>query len=125
MKKVHLFAMALLAGISILTASPGWTQEKVAPPEVDGTVWMKSSSDEKRAFLYGAGSAFTLEYFIRTKHDEQPSNFVQGWVDTFKNETWGELEKAVDKYYADNPDKMHEHVFKVIWEQMIKPDMKK
>ena len=124
MKKVHLLTMAVLAGVLLLAANPGWAQEKAAPPDVDGTIWMKSSSSEKRAFLYGAGSAFVLEYYIRTKHEEQPSRFVQGWVDVFKSQTWGDLEKALDQYYTQHPDKMNEHVFHVIWNQMIKPNMK-
>ena len=124
MKKMHLLTMALVAGVLFLAANPGWAQEKVAPPEVDGTCWMKSSSAEKRAFLYGAGNAFVLEYYIRTKHDEQPSRYVQGWVEVFKNQTWGDLEKALDNYYTQNPDKMNEHVFRVIWDQLIKPNMK-
>lgn len=124
MKKVNVFAMLLFAGVLLLATKPGWAQEKVAPPDVDGTIWMKSTSDEKRAFLYGAGSAFVLEYFIRTKHGEKPSCFVEGWVDVFKDKSWGDLEKALDDYYTKNPDKLHEHVFHVIWYQMLKPNMK-
>lgn len=124
MKKERLLFMALLAGILVLAANRGWAQDKMAPSDVDGVVWMRSSSDEKRAFLYGAGSAIVLEYYIRTKHGEQPSQFVQGWVTVFENRTWGELEKTLDEYYASNPDRMQEHVFHVIWNQMIKPNLK-
>jgi hypothetical protein len=124
MKQVHLLTIALLAGILLLTAHPSWSQDKAAPPDLDGTIWLKSSSAEKRAFLYGAGSAFVLEYSIRMKHNEQPSKFVQGWVDVLKDQTWAELEKTLDAYYANNPDKLKEHVFAVMWNHMIKPNLK-
>jgi hypothetical protein len=124
MKRQWLLVMALLAGILLLAAGPGSAQDGTVPPDVDGVVWMRSSSEAKRAFLYGAGSAFVLEYYIRTKHGEQPSRFIQGWVDVFGTRTWGELEKALDEFYAANPDRMQEHVFRVIWTQMIEPKMK-
>lgn len=124
MKKMPLLAMVLLAAGLCLGAGPGWTQEKAAAPDVDGHVWMDSTSQEKRAFLFGAGSAFVLEYFIRTKHGEQPSRFVQGWVEVLKDQKWPDLEKALDRYYTDNPDKINEHVFHVIWHQMIEPNLK-
>lgn len=124
MKKVYLLPMALLVGVLLLAAHQGWSQDKAASPDLDGTIWLKSSSLEKRAFLYGAGSAFVLEYSIRTKHNEQPSKFVQGWVDVLKDKTWAELEKSLDTYYANNPDKLSEHVFSVMWNTMIKPNLK-
>ncbi|WP_243362246.1 hypothetical protein [Fundidesulfovibrio terrae] len=125
MKRQWLLVMALLAGILLLADGPGSAQDKAMLPDVDGVVWMRSSSEAKRAFLYGAGSAFVLEYYIRTKHNEQPSQFILGWVEVFGNRTWGELEKALDDYYAANPDQMQEHVFRVIWTQMIEPKMKR
>jgi hypothetical protein len=85
---------------------------------------MNSNSQEKKAFLLGAGSAFVLEYYIRTKHGEQPSRYVQGWVEVLKDQNWSTLEKALDQYYSDNPDKRNEHVFHVIWHQMIEPNLK-
>jgi hypothetical protein len=123
MKKATLMAMVLLATVLCL-AGPGWTQEKAAAPDVDGHVWMNSNSQEKKAFLLGAGSAFVLEYYIRTKHGEQPSRYVQGWVEVLKDQNWSTLEKALDQYYSDNPDKRNEHVFHVIWHQMIEPNLK-
>jgi len=124
MKKVHLLTVALVACVLLLAAHQGWPQDKAASSELDGTNWMNSSSLEKRAFLYGAGSAFVLEYSIRTKHKEQPSKFVQGWVDVLKDKTWTELEKSLDTYYTNNPDKLNEHVFSVMWNQLIKPNLK-
>jgi hypothetical protein len=116
--------MTMLAAIVLLAASTGWSQDTAGPPDVDGATWMKSNSEEKRAFLYGAGSAFVLEYFIRTKHDEEPSRFVKGWVEVFKSQTWGDLEQALDRYYTKNPDRMNEHVFHVIWRYIIQPNLK-
>ncbi len=124
MKKTNLFMM-LLAGMLLLSAVPAMsaqTTENV--PELDGTLWMQSTSDEKRAFLYGAGSAIAVEYNVRTRHDEQPSRFVQGWVDAFNDKTWPQLEREIDQYYINNPTRMNEHVLHVMWNNMIKPNLK-
>lgn len=94
-------------------------------PDVDGAVWMKSTDQEKRAFLFGAGSAIALEYHIREKHSEEPSLFVKGWIGAFKDVSWTQLANKIDNYYKNNPDKMHRHVFEVIWHEMIKPNRKK
>ena len=125
MKKFNVIALTMVVGLLFFAASPGRTQSTQISPELDGKIWLDSSSAEKRAFLYGVGSATVLEYHIRTKHDEQPSRFVSGWVEVFKEQTWADVEKAVDSYYTNNPGKMNETVLHVIWQNMIKPNIKK
>ncbi len=124
MKKINMMALTLVVGLLFFAVSPGRTQSTQISPELDGKIWLDSSSAEKRAFLYGVGSATVLEYHIRTKHDEQPSRFVSGWVEVFRDQTWSDVEKAVDNYYANNPGNLNEHVLQVIWQNMIKPNMK-
>ena len=124
MRKIHFFAIALLVGVLFLDAPLGKTQDTNLSPDMDGKTWMASTSAEKRAFLYGVGSTCVLEYHIRTKYNEEPSSFVRGWVEVFKDRSWPEIEKSLDQYYADNPAKVNENVFHVIWNQMIKPKLK-
>jgi hypothetical protein len=93
-------------------------------PDVDGKVWMNSTEQEKESFLFGASSAIVLEYHVRIKHSEDPSRLVRGWVEALKDMTWRELSHKIDVYYNDNPDKMHRHVFEVIWHEIIVPNWK-
>lgn len=125
MKKINIMAAMLVVGLLFFAVNPGRTQSTQISPELDGKIWLDSSSAEKRAFLYGVGSATVLEYHIRLRHDEQPSRFVSGWVEVFKDQTWPDVEKAVDSYYASNPGRLDEHVLSVIWHNIIKPNMKK
>ncbi|MBU1247974.1 MAG: hypothetical protein KKB70_04690 [Proteobacteria bacterium] len=125
MIKTKLFLMMMLAGALLLVASPVMAENTMSKmAELDGTHWLQSTSAEKRAFLYGAGNAIVLEYHGRTKHGEQPSKLVQGWVDVFKNQSWSQMEHDIDQYYIKNPTKMGEHVMKAMWTTMIKPNMK-
>lgn len=127
MKTSHFAFTFLIAVFLCAGAGSGLAQTQAAhpAPDVDGEVWMKSSDLEKKAFLYGAGSAFVLEYHLREKHRQDPSKLVVGWVDGLKNLSWSDLGNRVDDYYKRNPDKMQRHVFDVIWHEVIAPNQKK
>lgn len=124
MKSFRYLCMLLMAGLLFAATMTGFAQaaEDHPAPDVDGKVWMKSTDQEKKAFLFGAGSAIVLEYHVRDKHSEEPSKFVKGWVDGLKGISWAELTNKLDSYYKNNPDKIHRHVFEVIWHEVIKPN---
>lgn len=118
--------LLLLTGILLLGTGTVHAQKIMdhPAPDVDGSVWMKSTEQEKRAFLFGASSAIVLEYHIRDKHSEAPSIFVKGWVEALKDMSWAHLADKIDAYYRKNPDKMNKQVFEVIWQEIIKPNWK-
>jgi hypothetical protein len=124
MKNIRILSMALLMALLLLAPGSGQAMQQSDSRDVDGTVWSKSTTVEKRSFLFGAGNMVALEYSIRMNRNEQPSKFVRGWVEVFKDRGWGDLEQGVDQYYVTHPDRMNEHVFHVIWTSMIKPYLK-
>lgn len=115
-----------LISLLLVSSEAGYAQSKMEhpAPDVDGYVWMKSTQQEKRAFLFGASSAIVLEYHVREKHSEQPSRFVKGWVDGLKDMSWAALADKIDAYYRNNPAKMDRQVFEVIWHEIITPNLK-
>ncbi|UJX41193.1 hypothetical protein K9F62_00365 [Desulfovibrio sp. JY] len=115
-----------LIGLIILSAEVCYAQETMQhpAPDVDGKVWMASTEQEKRAFLFGASSALVLEYHVREKHSEQPSRFVKGWVEALKDMSWATLANKIDAYYRNNPTKMDKQVFDVIWHEIVMPNWK-
>jgi len=125
MKTVHVAVVLLLATVLALGVGPARAMDKIGEADVDGHVWMRSDSQAKRAFLLGAGSAIVLEYYIRTKNNERPSRFVQGWVDVLEKKNWMDMERTLDAYYSSHPDKMDENVFRVVWKHMIEPNTNK
>jgi len=126
MKKFSCLSIFLLMGIIFAFSNSCFAQKPNdrPGPDVDGKVWMNSTEQEKESFLYGASSAIVLEYHVRNKHSEEPSRFVRGWVEALKDMTWAELSNKVDMYYRNNPEKMHRHVFEVIWHEIIVPNWK-
>ena len=123
MKRFGYLMIVLLVGILFAGTIACYAQRptNTSSPDLDGYVWQKSSDQEKKAFLYGAGSAIALEYHVRAKRMEEPSRFVKGWVETFKDTSWSELATKVDEYYMKNPEKRSTHVFNVIWHELIAP----
>jgi hypothetical protein len=126
MKIFRYFSVFLLAGLLFTGTSSCFAQGTTAnpAPDVDGFVWMKSTDPEKKAFLFGAGTAIALEYQMRAKRSEEPSKFVKGWIEVFDNMSWAEMASKLDNYYESNPDKGNRLVFDVLWHEMIKPNLK-
>ncbi|MHC1789736.1 hypothetical protein [Solidesulfovibrio sp.] len=120
--KTHRFVLSMLIAACLCTgANVGFAQKQAdhPAPDVDGEIWMKSSDLEKKAFLYGAGSALVLEYHVREKRSQEPSKLVVGWVDGLKDISWSDLSNKIDAYYRSHPDKMQRDVFDVIWHEII------
>lgn len=126
MKNRHFAFTLLIVALLCAGTAPGYAQNTTnhPAPDVDGVVWMKSSDLEKKAFLFGAGSALVLEYHLREKHAQEPSRLVIGWVDGLKDISWSDLSNAIDAYYRANPNKMQRDVFDVIWHEVIVPKRK-
>jgi len=120
------FSVFLLAGLLFAGSSSCFAQGTTSnpSPDVDGYVWMKSTDAEKKAFLFGAGTAVALEYQMRAKRSEEPSKFIKGWIEAFGNMSWAEMASKLDKYYEANPGKADRLVFDVLWHEMIKPNLK-
>lgn len=127
MKRESWLSGVLLTGLLFMGSSSCYAQGTTVSPasDVDGYVWMKTTDPEKKAFLFGAGTAIALEYQMREKHGEEPSRFVEGWIDVFQDMTWAEMTTTIDKYYETNPDKSNRLVLDVMWHEMIKPNWKK
>ncbi|MEF2229701.1 MAG: hypothetical protein V3571_02130 [Pseudodesulfovibrio sp.] len=124
MKKLLYLSAPLVVGLLLAGAITSFAQAKTEQtygPDVDGFVWVMSSDDEKKSFLFGAGSAVAMEYHVRTIRKEEPSKFIKGWTEALKDVSWSELASEVDAFYADHPDRKGVHVFEVIWQRIIAP----
>ena len=124
MKILRYVSVILLTGLLFTGSSSCFAQGTTPSPDVDGFVWMKSTDAEKKAFLFGAGTAIALEYQMRAKRAEEPSKFIKGWIEAFDNMSWAEMASKLDAFYESNPDKENRLVFDVLWHEMIKPNLK-
>jgi hypothetical protein len=124
MKRLLYLTVPLVVALLLAGATTSFAQaktEKTHGPDVDGFVWVMSSDDEKKSFLFGAGSAVAMEYHVRALRKEEPSKFIKGWTEALMDVSWSELASEVDAYYDSNPDRKDKLVFEVIWQKIITP----
>ncbi|MGH7806719.1 MAG: hypothetical protein ACRENT_01345 [Thermodesulfobacteriota bacterium] len=96
-------------------------------PLLRGDMWIKMDQDSKVAFVWGAGHVVTIEEVIMQKYPElKRDSFVMKVVEATTNSPMkmNDVVAEVDKYYQANPDKLDTPVMRVIWDTVIKPNIK-
>jgi hypothetical protein len=117
------------AVIDTVTSAEETVAEAVAKemPVLKGDQWVTMDENSKVAFVWGAGHVVTIEEVIMEKYpDQQRDTFVTKVVEAASNSpmTMSQIVAMVDKFYQDNPDKTNTPVMMVIWDTMVKPNIK-
>jgi hypothetical protein len=101
-------------------------------PLLKGEQWQNMDSNAKVAFLWGAAHIILIEQALMEEFPElRRESFVAKVVEARKTRvkagtalTINEIISGIDQYYKDHPDKLKVLVTKVIWDLMIKPNIK-
>jgi hypothetical protein len=135
-KSVAFQFLLLLFSVSIVAVSlpsGASSEETVAEavaremPVLKGDQWMTMDENAKVAFIWGAGHVVIIEQVLMDRYpDQKRDTFVTKVVEASANSpaTMSQVAALVDKFYQDNPDKTDTPVMAVIWETMIKPNVK-
>ena len=104
-------------------------EEQVAAemPVLKGDLWITMTPESKLAFIWGAGHVVTIEQVLMQQYPElKRDSFVLKVEEANANGTVSmqDVVTTVDNYYAQNPDKLGTPVIHVIWDTMIKPNIK-
>jgi hypothetical protein len=100
-------------------------QDSLGMPLLTGDLWKEMTHDSKVAFIWGFGHVVTIEQNLMDKFPElKRDSYVSKVVEGMANIPMNEVVARVDKYYTENPDQIKEPVTKVIWDTMIKPNIK-
>jgi hypothetical protein len=100
-------------------------KEAVRSPLLDGKWWNQMSQDEKAAYIWGAGDVVDLEQEFMSIYPELKSeNFSAKTVEGIGDVGFEKIIATVDQFYSSNPDKLDYTVLRVIWDAMIKPNLK-
>lgn len=95
-------------------------------PLVDGTMWVKSSEDVKKAYLVGLANVVQVE---AAYHAENPSLAASGFsprvVAGMKGQTLGGVLDALDRWYSAHPEELRRPVVETIWFEMVVPALPK
>jgi len=127
---LFLFVFSIVIAVPVLQASAEETIAEAVEremPVLKGDQWVAMDENAKVAFIWGAGHVITIEEVIMEKYpDQKRDTFVTKVVEAASNTpmTMSQVVAMVDKFYKDNPDKTDTPVMAVIWDTMIKPNIK-
>jgi len=144
MKNRGLFWVFCIFGAFMLLAGSAWTiaaaqaeeqkkvKENVSKQFSDmgvklltGTIWQKATQDEKVAFVWGFCHVVTIEQgLMETFPQLKVENFSAKVVEGMAGMKMNDIVRKVDEYYAANSSQIEAPVVRVIWDTVIKPNLK-
>jgi len=94
-------------------------------PMLDGKLWKEMTPDSKVAFIWGFGHVVTIENTLMEKYPElKRDSFVAKTAEGMVGMPMKEVVEKIDAFYKENPQKIEDPVTKIIWDTMIKPNIK-
>ena len=142
MKKLTAFLLALFLAVPAASQAAGQenapgTASSAAQGEFQNTPRnriekLESSSDSKKAVIFGIETAIDIERMINdrmttnaVRAGKRPSTnlspFEIGWTKAFKDVLIADIVKAVDDWYAAHPGNENRLVMEVIWDEIVTP----
>lgn len=99
--------------------------ESLGMPVLKGDLWQKMTHDAKVAFIWGFGHVVSIEQYLMEKYPElKRDSFVAKVVEGMANTPMNEVVARVDRYYEMHPNEIDKPVTSVLWDTMIRPNIK-
>jgi hypothetical protein len=130
-------AFLLLAGTARTALAEGTEEQKqvqenlkkqfseMGMPVLTGTTWQKATQDEKVAFVWGFCHVVTIEQgLMETFPQLKVENFSAKVVEGMAGTKMKDIVRKVDEYYEANPTQLDTAVVRVMWDTVIKPNLK-
>jgi hypothetical protein len=120
-KLIDLLAVVfLIASVAV----PAGTQEG-ARVVADGTLWMESTPQERKAFILGAHSMMALEAtYAKKRGTPAPLAGTKAAI-ALDQMSLDEITDRITNWYKANPGRRAMPVIGVIWKDMVEPDTAK
>ena len=100
-------------------------KEEIKAPLLTGKTWTTMSQHQKAAYIWGAGDVIDLEQELMEIYPElKRESFVTKAVEGIGDVIMIDIVSTVDSFYEENPDKIDLSVIRVVWDTMIKPNLK-
>jgi len=100
-------------------------EDSLGMPILKGDLWQKMTHDSKVAFVWGFGHVVSIEFYLMEKYPElKRDSFVPKVVEGMANTPMNEVVARVDRFYELHPDQIEKPVTSVLWDEMIKPNIK-
>jgi hypothetical protein len=119
---VPVFLVCLVLGV---WHSDGIAAEEIKAPLLTGITWLQMSPDQKVGYIWGTGDVIDLEQEIMEIYPElKRESFVTKAVEGIGDVQISVIIATVDSFYKEHPDQANLSVIRVIWDTMIKPNIK-
>ena len=120
-----LFLCLGLLGLPFQGARADKLEDHIKMPLLKGTEWQHMTPDSKVAFIWGAGHVVTIEHAVMNQISElKRDSFVTKVGEALAGVPMNTIVAKVDEYYKAHPDQLEVPVMRVIWDTMIKPNIK-
>ncbi len=117
--------LVLICLVLAVWSSGVFAAEEIKAPLLTGLTWVKMSQDQKAAYIWGAGDIIDLEQEIMEIYPElKRESFVTKAVEGIGDVQINDIVSTVDTFYKEHPNKANLSVIRVIWNTMIKPNIK-
>ncbi|WP_300162666.1 hypothetical protein [Solidesulfovibrio sp.] len=118
-KSTRRLALGLFA--ALVLAAPALAADYQIPV-VTGEHWTKSSPEERKAFLVGAATVIELDQEVQGATPAVNST-IDAWARGLAPYTFDQMVAALDKWYAEHPDKLRRPVIEVMWYELAQPNI--
>jgi hypothetical protein len=122
MKKLYLLLFSILL---VTSSSHIWAQDDLQI--VTGEHWVKSSLEQKRAYLFGVGNMLEIEQAMIGDNYKSMSgkSIIPTLLDGLSGVSIANLVKQLDLYYSQHPKQNKRAVIEVLYIEMASPNLTK
>ena len=121
--KRYLHAVMLISALTLSLLSGGaWAEV----PIVTGEHWVKSSDEQKKAYLFGVANMAQIELAYQGSspvHETQSA--VTKMHKGLNGQTIDSVLAKLNAWYAAHSDRLQQPVIETIWFEMVVPGLKK
>jgi hypothetical protein len=122
--KLQWRTLLLAACMALALVAVGARAQEI--PLVTGEHWVKSSDDQKKAYLIGIANVAQVESAYHAGNPPSDAqSVVPRLVKGLKGQTLDGVREALNRWYAANPDKLQRPVVETLWFELVVPGLKK
>ena len=124
MAKKYWRAISLAACLNLLLLTGIAYADEVAM--VTGEHWVKSSDEQKKAYLIGVANVLQIEQaYQASSPPTDAQSLVPRWAKGLKGQTLDSVRDQLNRWYAAHPDQMKRPVLETIWFEIVVPGSSK
>ena len=113
-----------LGALALICAGLGALPAAADVPLVDGSLWVRSSDDVKKAYLVGMANIVQVEAAYNADSTEAAkSGLSPRLVKGMQGQTLSSVLEALDRWYAANPGRLDRPVIETMWFEIVVPGL--